>query len=102
MSCFIGIYFWPKMFVVTFSWAIYLVLRNYEPLKFSELKSPPCIISKKLLSSSLLHQCVVLLLSAFCLKFPDFEQANFWHLWVLLKQKQEPGKKSKIAGMLCF
>ena len=80
------------MFVVTFSWAIYLVLRNYEPLKFSELKSTPCIISKQLVSSSLLHQCMVLLLSAFCQKFPDFDQANFWHIRVLLKQKQQLGK----------
>ena len=56
MSSFIGIYFWPKMFVVTFSRAIYLVLRNYEPLKLLEFKSTPCIISKQLVSSSLLHQ----------------------------------------------
>ena len=85
MSCFIGIYFWPKMFVVTFSWAIYLLLRNYEPLNLLELKSTPYIISKKLLSSSLLHQCLVLLPSAFCQKLSDFDQDNFWHFRVLGK-----------------
>ena len=35
---------------------------------------------------------MVLLLSTFCQKFPDFDQANFWHIRVLLKQKQQLGK----------
>ena len=95
MSWFIGIYFWPTMFVITFSCAVYLLLRNYEPLKFLECKSTPYIISKKkkIVSSSLLHQCLVLLLSTFCQKFPDFDQDNFWHFRVPLKQKGQSRKK---------
>ena len=94
MSCFIGIYFWPKMFAVTFSWAIYFLLRNFKPLKFLVCKSTPYIISKKLVASILLHKCLVLLLSNFCQKFPDFDQDNFWHFQVLLKQNRPVTKKS--------
>ena len=48
---------------------------------------------KKIVSSSLLHQCLVLLLSTFFQKFPDFDQDNFWHFRVPLKQKGQSRKK---------
>ena len=81
------------MFVVTFSWAIYFLIRNYGPLMFLSSKITPCVLSKKLVSSSLRHQCVVLLLSTFCKKFLDFDLDNFWHFRVFLKQKGQSGKK---------
>ena len=63
-----------------------------NPWNFWSWKVLPAFYQKKLFSSSLLHQCMVLLLSTFCQKFSDFDEANFWHIRVLLKQKQQLGK----------
>ena len=57
------------------------------------MKALPTLYQKKLVSSSLLHQCLVLLLSTFCQKLPDFDQDNFWHFRVRLRQKGQSGKK---------
>ena len=57
------------------------------------MKVLPTLYQKKLVSSSLLHQCLILLLSTFCQKLPDFDQDNFWYFRVRLRQKGQSGKK---------
>ena len=64
-----------------------------DPWCFCRPKLLCAFYQKKLVSSSLRHQCVVLLLSTFCKKLLDFDQDNFWHFRVFLKQKGQSGKK---------
>ena len=102
ISGFMGIYFWLKFFVMSFSWDIYLLFRHYELFKFLVCKSAPCSLSKKLLVSCAPDQSLVLLLCTFCQKFPNFDQDNVTHFWALLKPKGQLGGKIVNSRNLMF
>ena len=103
MYGFMGIYFWPKNFCDPFFMGyFYLLFRHYKLLKFLVCKSAPCSLSKKILVSSAPDQSLVLLLSTFCQKFPDFDQDNVRHFRALLKQKGQAGEKIVNSRNLMF
>ena len=86
---------WKSCFLVPFSWVIYLLFRHYEPLNSLMCKSVSLRMSKKLVVSSAMDQCLVLLASTFVQNFTDFDQDNFPHFRALVKQKGKPGKKNR-------
>ena len=102
ISGFMGIYFWLKFFVISFSWDIYLLFRHYELFKFLVCKSAPCSLSKKLLVSCAPDQSLVLLFCTFCQKFPNFDQDNVTYFWALLKPKGQLGGKIVNSRNLMF
>ena len=59
-------------------------------------------MSKKLVVSSAMDQCLVLLASTFVQNFTDFDQDDFPHFRALLKQKGKPGKKIVNSSYLMF
>ena len=89
--------FLEKFVFVPFSWVSYLLFLLYEPLNFLVCQSVPGKLSKELVVSSALYHCLVFLSSTFSQKLPDFDQDNFPHFRALLKQKEQPGRKSWTA-----
>ena len=79
MSGFMGMYSWPKFFVVPFSWDIYLLFRHYEPLNFLLCKSAPCSLSKTVIVSGVPEKFA----KKCAKKFSDLHQDNLTHFGFL-------------------
>ena len=75
MSGFMGMYSWPKFFVVPFSWDIYLLFRHYEPLNFLVCKGAPWRLSKKVIVSGAPEKFA----KKCAKKFSDLHQDNLTH-----------------------
>ena len=65
------------MVFVPFSWVIYLLFQYYDHLNFLVYKSASSGLSKELVVSTALHQCLVLLLPTFIQNFTNFDLDEF-------------------------
>ena len=95
--------FGQKIFVIPFSWDIFTCFSGIiNSWNFWCAKVLLVVCQKKLLVSSAPDQSLVLLLSTFCQKFPDFDQDNVRHFRALLKQKGQAREKIVNSRNLMF
>ena len=85
--------FMEKLVFVPFSCVTYLLFRYYDYFNFLVCKSVFYGLSKELVVSTALHQCLVLLPPTFTQNFTSFDLDEFSQFRVLLKLKGQSGKK---------
>ena len=85
--------FMEKLVFVPFSCVTYLLFRYYDYFNFLVCKSVFYGLSKELVVSTALHQCLVLFPPTFTQNFTSFDLDEFSQFRVLLKRKGQSGKK---------